>query len=542
MRHDPFGPLHGGNVLNEIGQRGTLPTHVSGTVATGSSVTANGIVASVIDNYWDTALPVSTNGTYYSQLAVSASNGGQTANTTVPALLRPSSEAYTYDADGNVLSDSLWNYTWDAEDRLVGMSTTSAATTFGAPAYQLTFKYDYLGRRVEKTVVRNGTTTLDRKYLYQGSLLVAEIDAASNQIVQSYTWGPDASGTIGGEGGIGGLLLVTTETTTTLSGYDVSYDGNGNVAALLSTADGSLAATYEYDAYGQMVRRQGVEADANPFQFSTKFTDNESGLVYFGRRFYDPSAGRFINRDPAEEAGGLNLFRYVGGDPINAVDPFGLGSTTIAGAAAQTPIPLPAFDQALTTDADQLMAEQADEQAADLAFDTTISEGEFDNTFSPAFFQSLLLNNGTWGPNVSSGRTTPKSKSNTNAVKINVEELRRLRKELKAMSETWNRNWQNRALGDNPFDVFIRALDQAIAPKSTAGFSDMEKVYAAVGGPAYAAGMAARKANPNQVYIPAPASVMGTRDYYLFRSGAAPASYTNGTGGRSKGVMSHLLP
>lgn len=71
-------------------------------------------------------------------------------------------------------------------------------------------------------------------------------------------------------------------------------------------------------------------------------------------------------------------------------------------------------------------------------------------------------------------------------------------------------------------------LGYTVAPNRAA--SDIDRVLAAIGGPAYAAGMAARQANPDSAYIPAPGSVMGTRDYYLFRAGAAPASYTNGTG------------
>jgi RHS repeat-associated protein len=319
---------NGGNALNEIGQRGTLPTHVSGTIMSGSSVTANGISATVLGNYWDVSLPVSAGGAYYAQLPVAATNGGQSANTTLAALLRPSSETYSYDADGNLLLDSLWSYTWDAEDRLIGIAANSVAVGFGAPNYSLTFKYDYLGRRVQKTVLLNGVKTFDRKYVYQGSLLVAELDAGTNQLVQSYTWGQDLSGSIGGAGGIGGLLLVTSETSTALSSYDVTYDGNGNVTALLSIADGSLAAAYEYDPYGQMVRRQGVMAQRNPFEFSTKYTDIETGLVYYGRRYYDSSAGRFVNRDPSEEAGGLNLFRFVNGDPIDQFDAFGLDSSS----------------------------------------------------------------------------------------------------------------------------------------------------------------------------------------------------------------------
>ena len=72
------------------------------------------------------------------------------------------------------------------------------------------------------------------------------------------------------------------------------------------------------------VRETGPYATANPFRHSTKYTDNESGLVYYGHRYYSPSLGRFINRDPIGEAGGLNLYGFVGNSPVNGFDVLGL--------------------------------------------------------------------------------------------------------------------------------------------------------------------------------------------------------------------------
>ena len=76
-------------------------------------------------------------------------------------------------------------------------------------------------------------------------------------------------------------------------------------------------------------QRRQAEADNNPFQFSTQsYRDRETGLVYYGHRYYDPSLGRFINRDPSEEAGGLNLYTMDlwGTDSINDWDYLGLDS------------------------------------------------------------------------------------------------------------------------------------------------------------------------------------------------------------------------
>jgi RHS repeat-associated protein len=122
------------------------------------------------------------------------------------------------------------------------------------------------------------------------------------------------------------LILETVHTSTTLTPYGVGCDGNGNVAALVTvnTLSASFGAIYEYDPYGQLLHSEGAESANNPFQFATKYRDHETGLVYYDHRFYDPSMGRFISRDPAEEAGGLNLYGFVANDPVNGWDMLGL--------------------------------------------------------------------------------------------------------------------------------------------------------------------------------------------------------------------------
>jgi RHS repeat-associated protein len=65
-------------------------------------------------------------------------------------------------------------------------------------------------------------------------------------------------------------------------------------------------------------------ANANPFRFSTKYTDNETGLLYYGYRYYQPQTGRWLSRDPIEEQGGANLYGFVFNNPIHLVDSLGL--------------------------------------------------------------------------------------------------------------------------------------------------------------------------------------------------------------------------
>jgi YD repeat-containing protein len=79
----------------------------------------------------------------------------------IPAYLAKTAEAFAYDLDGNLTSDGRWNYTYDAENRLITMETISAAVTAGDTRRKLTFTYDYLGRRVQKLVQSgwNGSST-----------------------------------------------------------------------------------------------------------------------------------------------------------------------------------------------------------------------------------------------------------------------------------------------------------------------------------------------------------------------------------------------
>ncbi len=108
--------------------------------------------------------------------------------------------------------------------------------------------------------------------------------------------------------------------------YLPCYDGNGNVCEYSST-DGTLAAHYEYSPFGETIIQSGDMADSFAFQFSTKYWEKEVGLYYYGYRFYAPNVGRWLNRDPIGEAGGLNIFVSVMNGSLFAFDVLGLSST-----------------------------------------------------------------------------------------------------------------------------------------------------------------------------------------------------------------------
>jgi RHS repeat-associated protein len=111
------------------------------------------------------------------------------------------------------------------------------------------------------------------------------------------------------------------------------------VAALVDAANGTVAARYEHGPFAEPLRVTGPLAKANPIRFSTKYTDAESGLLYYGYRYYNPSTGRWPNRDPIEEFGGRALYVFVGNNPISFLDALGLADTLEPGGNANGSIP-----------------------------------------------------------------------------------------------------------------------------------------------------------------------------------------------------------
>jgi RHS repeat-associated protein len=246
--------------------------------------------------------------------------------TRLAAFLAPAVQVFSYDADGNLTSDGMWNYTWDAENRLIRMETTTVAALAGRPDQVLEFKYDYRHRRVAKKVfsrpdpLTSYTLTSERRFVYDGWNVIAETDGAG-AIKRSYAWGLDLSGSAQGAGGVGGLLQIRdNDQNKTLF---PCYDGNGNITALLNADTGGVEASYEYSPFGELQRCAGAYATANPFRFSTKWQDDESGLIYYGVRYYAPREGRFLGRDPIAEEGGLNLYGFCGNDGVNHTDYLG---------------------------------------------------------------------------------------------------------------------------------------------------------------------------------------------------------------------------
>jgi RHS repeat-associated protein len=200
---------------------------------------------------------------------------------------------------------------WMTNNGIIGIMPTNLL--------KLDFAYDFMGRRVQKIVSTWGSTNFvaqsTNRFIYDGWNLLAVVNPQSS-ILQSFVWGKDLSGTMTKAGGVGGLLMASISGTNCFA----AYDGNGNITALINAADKSLAARYEYSPYGELLRETGLIARQNPFRFSTKFWDEESGLVFYNYRFYSPCLGRWISKDPSQEKGGKNLFAFCKNNSLTKID------------------------------------------------------------------------------------------------------------------------------------------------------------------------------------------------------------------------------
>jgi len=165
------------------------------------------------------------------------------------------------------------------------------------------------------------TKQKDTLYLYDGWNLIAELDpTALTTPWRTYAWGTDLSGTRTGAGGVGGLLWVRNFQGATTGHQFVAYDGNGNVAALVQATTATLTAQYEYGPFGESIRMSGALAALNSVRWSSKVVDSESGLIYYGYRYYDSVKGRWLSRDPIQEEGGPNIYASVFNNSITLCD------------------------------------------------------------------------------------------------------------------------------------------------------------------------------------------------------------------------------
>ena len=168
-----------------------------------------------------------------------------TSVTSASSVVNPS-----YNDDGCMLTNGNWAYVWNAENRLIEATNSTNGT-------KLEFKYDYMGRRVEKKVYSGsvGSWTLAKhlKFVYDGFLQVEELDGANSDVVlKKRIWG-------------NGKIIADIHGSTT---YYALGDANKNISEYLDSS-GNIKAHYEYSPFGKITAKTGTMQNDFDFRFSS---------------------------------------------------------------------------------------------------------------------------------------------------------------------------------------------------------------------------------------------------------------------------------
>lgn len=211
--------------------------------------------------------------------------------------------APTYDADGNQTKLQTSTGEW-----IVAYNALNQAMSFTQGDKRVECVYDYLNRRVEKAVYEGETLMSKKRFIYNGYLQIAELDAANASetvapvLRKTYLWDPlepIATRVL--------AMSVFDETGTYVEDLYFTHDALKNTTALFGIQAGRRA-LYEYGPYGSTVKMEGNAAEMNPFRFSSEYFDEETGLVQYNFRYYNPLDGRWISRDPSIHTYNLYLF------------------------------------------------------------------------------------------------------------------------------------------------------------------------------------------------------------------------------------------
>lgn len=228
--------------------------------------------------------------------------------------------SYSYDENGSLTDDGSYEYYYDCENRLTDVNENNIRIA--------SYKYDYAGRRVRKILYSGGSPSSMVKYCYDGDQVIQEFNGA-DEILRTYFYGA----------GVDEPVAMCAKGN---GWYSYHYDGLGSVVAV-SDEGGDIVERYSYDVFGKVTIHTDAGADGqwmtsddtisssssigNPYFFTGRCLDDETGLYYYRARYYKPELGRFLQPDPIGFGDGLNLYTYVGNNPLNWIDPWGLEKT-----------------------------------------------------------------------------------------------------------------------------------------------------------------------------------------------------------------------
>ncbi len=273
-----------------------------------TGATVENSIAYIYDNIYQLTqatrpLPAQPDETFnYDSTGNRLSRDGQTLDSVVGPVNRLLADAlfvYRYDKNGNLTekidkaTSESTTYIYDFDNQLTQINMPGSRTAH--------YSYDSFGRRVEKDV--DGAIT---RYVYDREDILYEFDGNNSQLAR-YTHGL----------GIDEPLIMEK------NGLDFFYhtDGLGSITDL-TDSNGVMAQNYVYDSFGNI--DQQIGSIDNPYTYTGREFDAETGLYYYRARYYDAEVGRFITEDPIGLLGGLNIYKYVLNNPVNFVDPSGL--------------------------------------------------------------------------------------------------------------------------------------------------------------------------------------------------------------------------
>ena len=235
-------------------------------------------------------------------------------------VLGDAKSLFSYDGNGNLLlresDDEERHFTYDALNRLTSCEVSAKR--------RVSYCYDSFGRRLQKTffswdpISDSWQQEEEESFLYQGETELASYREGSLQELRFFGQAVGSNLGLAVWMEIEGRLLLPI------------HDQRGNLAVILDGASGEMLEFYRTSSFGQRSAYNGngevEERELTPWGFAGKRKDEESGLIYFGQRYYDRELGRWLTPDPSGFSDGPNLYAYVLNNPCRFFDAFGLSS------------------------------------------------------------------------------------------------------------------------------------------------------------------------------------------------------------------------